>query len=328
MRVFCDPGARPSSALSRAFPSWWPAIAAPGAALLVLVLGFVAPRRARAALQPLRAARGRAARRRSRRARGPRGRARAGRARRRREPAHAQGERVRLRDRRDAARRALRHAAARGAAARARGRRRPRARPPARAATSPRARRSRCSAPSPGRSSSGRCCPDPQDPAIAPKLLLITAVLELLALPVRGGALAALGARRRPLLARGDRRSRRVPGRPPRPRAREPRRSASRRGSPTCCSSATRRRPSGSRPPAEPGAGRGRRTVLQSKRDAERRPHGAPAPRSSSPFSSSGRPRSPRSARSLGRRRASSRTRSRAPASRTRSTASATFAAR
>jgi len=29
--------------LSRAFPSWWPAIAAPGAALLVLVLGFVAP---------------------------------------------------------------------------------------------------------------------------------------------------------------------------------------------------------------------------------------------------------------------------------------------
>ena len=30
-------------ALSRAFPSWWPAIAAPGAALLVLVVGFAAP---------------------------------------------------------------------------------------------------------------------------------------------------------------------------------------------------------------------------------------------------------------------------------------------
>jgi STE24 endopeptidase len=30
-------------ALSRAFPSWWPAVAAPGAALLVLLLGFAAP---------------------------------------------------------------------------------------------------------------------------------------------------------------------------------------------------------------------------------------------------------------------------------------------
>jgi STE24 endopeptidase len=30
-------------ALSRAFPSWWPAVAAPGAALLVLAVGFVAP---------------------------------------------------------------------------------------------------------------------------------------------------------------------------------------------------------------------------------------------------------------------------------------------
>jgi len=30
-------------ALARAFPSWWPAVAAPGAALLVLLLGFVAP---------------------------------------------------------------------------------------------------------------------------------------------------------------------------------------------------------------------------------------------------------------------------------------------
>jgi STE24 endopeptidase len=30
-------------ALARAFPSWWPALAAPGAALLVLLLGFVAP---------------------------------------------------------------------------------------------------------------------------------------------------------------------------------------------------------------------------------------------------------------------------------------------
>jgi STE24 endopeptidase len=29
--------------LSRAFPSWWPAIAAPGAALLVLLVGFAAP---------------------------------------------------------------------------------------------------------------------------------------------------------------------------------------------------------------------------------------------------------------------------------------------
>ena len=29
--------------LSRAFPSWWPAVAAPGAAVLVLVVGFVAP---------------------------------------------------------------------------------------------------------------------------------------------------------------------------------------------------------------------------------------------------------------------------------------------
>jgi STE24 endopeptidase len=30
-------------ALSRAFPTWWPAVAAPGAALLVLLLGFAAP---------------------------------------------------------------------------------------------------------------------------------------------------------------------------------------------------------------------------------------------------------------------------------------------
>src|SRR5262245_23343176 len=30
-------------ALSRAFPSWWPALAAPGAALLVLLIGFAAP---------------------------------------------------------------------------------------------------------------------------------------------------------------------------------------------------------------------------------------------------------------------------------------------
>jgi STE24 endopeptidase len=30
-------------ALARAFPSWWPAVAAPAAALLVLVIGFVAP---------------------------------------------------------------------------------------------------------------------------------------------------------------------------------------------------------------------------------------------------------------------------------------------
>src|SRR5262245_2933489 len=30
-------------ALSRAWPSWWPAVAAPGAALLVLAVGFAAP---------------------------------------------------------------------------------------------------------------------------------------------------------------------------------------------------------------------------------------------------------------------------------------------
>ena len=50
-------------------------------------------------------------------------------------------------------------------------------------ATSRRARRSRCSARRSATLVVWALLPDPQDPAIAPKLLLITAVLELLALP-------------------------------------------------------------------------------------------------------------------------------------------------
>ena len=90
--------------------------------------------RVRAALQPLRAARGRAAGGRAARSRGARRRSGARHPRRRREPADDEGERVRVRAGADAPRRALRHAADERRRAGDQADRRTRARPPARAA--------------------------------------------------------------------------------------------------------------------------------------------------------------------------------------------------
>ena len=60
------------------------------------------------------------------------------------------------------------------------------------------------------------------DPRVVPFVLLLAAALEIPAAPLGVGALAALGARGRPLLARADPRPRRVRGHPPLARNREP----------------------------------------------------------------------------------------------------------
>ena len=65
--------------------------------------------------------------------------------------------------------------------------------------------------------------PDPQDPAAAPLILLDLGGARAGRSPVRGGTLAPVGASCRPLLARPDRRPRRVPCAPPEARDHEPR---------------------------------------------------------------------------------------------------------
>ena len=99
-------------ALARATGSW-ALIAAPLAAAFVVLLTLRRPRRPRADLQQVRAARRPGARRRSARPLGARGRADPRRAGRRREPAHDEGERVRVGVRSDAPSRPVRHSARR-----------------------------------------------------------------------------------------------------------------------------------------------------------------------------------------------------------------------
>src|SRR5207253_1194423 len=166
--------------------------------------------RARARLQPLRAARGRGARGRPACARGARRRAGARRARRRREPADDEVERVRVRSRADEARRPLRHAPRAGRSRGGAARRRARARPPPRRTrvegnAAHDGRRGRRRGRRVGRSRNGRRRPaqPAEDPARRPR----SRARRNSAADVRP---APLGARRRPARARADARPVRI----------------------------------------------------------------------------------------------------------------------
>src|SRR5262249_9559512 len=180
--------------------------------------------RARASVQPLRPARGRTARDGAPCGGRARRRPRARRARRRREPAHDEGERVRLRDRRDAPRRPLRHAPGLRRRGAAEARRRARARSPAQASRREAdARRDDC-----GRALGRPALGDPRRPRrVAAQPAARAAHLDGAAR--RGAAarhmgLPSLRTRRGQVLARAHPRPARVRAHACRPRAEESRR--------------------------------------------------------------------------------------------------------
>src|SRR5581483_9894254 len=181
-------------------------------------------RRARADLQPLSPARGPAPRGRAPRARRPGRRSRARGPGRRREPSDDEAERVRLRDRADAARRPLRHVARRSRRGAAPARRRARARAPARASRREVHRRgdARCRGLDRGALGGARVARRiAARPADRPARVDGAPHRRAAA---RRGCLAALRARRRPLLARADAGPAGLRARAPDARALEPRR--------------------------------------------------------------------------------------------------------